>query len=417
MPSIRAVSVGVIALIGTVQGMASAAPAAPRPPRPAVLTDRAVAELPAAEQAGRLQPLRRVAAGLATRGTSRASAAYAGVRLDADTDTVDLFVTDPAAGRDIVSAARQADPDAAWARVRVRRAPYSRATLTRAARVVMAHASTAGVVAVSVPADGGGLDLGVVRAGPATRAAVTGNVPVPMAVAVRRPTVTKSWADVKWHDRAPFIGGDVLTAGGHGYCTAGLPAVQRGTGRQVLVTAAHCFALGSRVYTAGGATRSYGSGATGSYVGTVTRRTTQWDAETLVGSTNNADESDTSRWLPMTSVGYSYEGDYVCQDGQASYYLGHPTPCGIKVTDGDIWFRIGGYWARGVEGVDVLHGWGSHNGDSGATVFAVERGGVRQARGIVSSGGLDGTPDQKRVDWTEAVDIFAADNLILNPRT
>jgi hypothetical protein len=175
--------------------------------------------------------------------------------------------------------------------------------------------------------------------------------------------------------------------------------------------------MGARVYTAGGATRAYGNRATGSYVGTVTSRVQQWDAETLVGSTNNADESDTSRWVPMTSVAYSYEGDYVCHAGQASFFLGHPTPCGIKVTDGDIWFRIGGYWARGVEGVDVLHGWGSHNGDSGGTVFAIERNGARQARGIVSSGGLDGTSDQKRVDWTEAVDIFAADNLVLNPRT
>ena len=41
----------------------------------------------------------------------------------------------------------------------------------------------------------------------------------------------------------------------------------------------------------------------------------------------------------------------------------------------------------------------------------------RQARGIVSSGGLDGTPDQKRVDWTEAVDIFRTFGLVLNPKT
>jgi len=40
---------------------------------------------------------------------------------------------------------------------------------------------------------------------------------------------------------------------------------------------------------------------------------------------------------------------------------------------------------------------------------------ARQARGIISSGGLDGTGDQGRVDWTEAIDIFRAYRLRLNP--
>jgi hypothetical protein len=185
----------------------------------------------------------------------------------------------------------------------------------------------------------------------------------------------------------------------------------------VLVTAAHCFSLGEHVYTGGGATGAIGNGQIGNYVGTVVARTTEWDAALLTGTDNNADESDTTGWKPLTSVAYSYVGDYVCQDGAASFFLGHPTPCGIKVTDGDLYFPIGGYWARGVEGVDVEHGWGSHDGDSGGTVFAVEPQGARQARGIVSSGGADGTPDQKRVDWTEAVDIFHAADLELNPRT
>ena len=64
-----------------------------------------------------------------------------------------------------------------------------------------------------------------------------------------------------------------------------------------------------------------------------------------------------------------------------------------------------------------MHGWGSVNGDSGGTVFAVEARGRRQLRGLVSSGGADGTADQKRVDWPEAVDIFRALGLRLNPTT
>jgi hypothetical protein len=96
--------------------------------------------------------------------------------------------------------------------------------------------------------------------------------------------------------------------------------------------------------------------------------------------------------------------------------FGHSTPCGIKVTNQDLEFLVGNYYVRGVEGVDVLHGWGSVNGDSGGTVWAaIGHTNARQARGIISSGGLDETPDQNRVDWTETIDIFHAYGLKLNP--
>jgi hypothetical protein len=37
----------------------------------------------------------------------------------------------------------------------------------------------------------------------------------------------------------------------------------------------------------------------------------------------------------MTGYAYSCDGDYVCHDGQRSFFLGHPTPCDIEVTDQD----------------------------------------------------------------------------------
>lgn len=230
---------------------------------------------------------------------------------------------------------------------------------------------------------------------------------------VGTPVVPKSWNDVKWHDIAPFIGGDVLTANGVSYCTAGLPAVRKSDNAPVMVTANHCFALGKRIYTAAGPTFQYGNRLLGNYVGRVSATAPHWDAETIP-SPNNADESDTSGWKPLSSVSYSYLGDYVCQSGQRSAALGHPTPCGIKVTNQDITYHFNGGDVRGVEGVDI-HGWGSVNGDSGGTVFANLGHGVRQARGIVSNGGKDGTPDQRRVQWTEAVDIFRQFGLKLNP--
>lgn len=385
-----------------------------------------------------LQTLRRLANELDAQGRSRWRQTYTGVELDANRRVVYLFATDAAAARALSAAARRADPRAEWNRVRFRVAAFSRAELDAAAQRLITGGHLSGLSAVSAAADGSGLTARVTSSGssavtsaevasvavPSTAAPLPGARP-PSAAAVEVPVrvqrvaqaTSKSWADVKWHDSSPFIGGDVLTSDGHHYCTAGLPAVRRSNGQPVLITAAHCFPTGTRVYTGGGTTDAKGNGRVGNYVGTVGQRSTEWDAEPLTGANNNADESDTSGWKPLTSVAYSYVGDYVCQAGAASFYLGHPTPCGIKVTNADLWFRTGGYWARGVEGVDVAHGWGSHNGDSGGTVFAVEPGGVRQARGIVSSGGLDGTADQKRVDWIEAPDIFHAYDLKPNPRT
>ena len=137
-----------------------------------------------------------------------------------------------------------------------------------------------------------------------------------------------AWNNVKWRDYAPFIGGDVIT-NGHGHCTTGLPAVRIRDGRPVMVTAAHCFPAGQRIYTAAGTTWSWHNRLRGNYVGTVTSRNSGWDGELMVGAGNNADESDVNRWIPLTSVRYSYVGDYVCQSGAGSASLGHSTPADI----------------------------------------------------------------------------------------
>lgn len=369
-----------------------------------------------AAQASLLEPLRRMADALDAQGRASWTSTYAGVDIDAASDAVDLFATNSIPAARLLSAARRAVPDARWNRVRIHRARYNRARLDAAAKALLSDPLAGAIRAVAVRTDSSGLDVEVAPGGLGTDVALDANG-IALTTRAAQATSTKSWAQAKWHDVSPFIGGDQLTRAGQSYCTAGLPAVRRSDYKPVMITAAHCFATGTRIYTAAGKAGAYGNGLVGSYVGTVGSRNRHWDAEEVIGANNNADESDTSGWKPLTSTAYSYVGDYVCQNSAASFYLHHPTPCGIKVTDGDIYYRIGEYVARGVEGIDVAHGWGSHNGDSGATVFSVQPGNKRQARGIVSSGGLDGTSDQKRVDWTEAVDIFAAFGLKLNPKT
>lgn len=80
----------------------------------------------------------------------------------------------------------------------------------------------------------------------------------------------------------------------------------------------------------------------------------------------------------------------------------------------DLYFHEAGRTVCGVEGVDV-HGWALVSGDSGGTVLSVEPHGDGQLRGLVSSGGVDGTRDQRRVDRPEAVDVFRTFGLELNP--
>ncbi len=369
-------------------------------------------------QARLLQPLRALASALDAVGRSRFSDSYAGVHIDASAGRTVVLATTAAAGRSIRNAARVAHPHLAWTRVGTALAAHSRRALDAAVDHYVDGPHPAGVVSVGVSPGRGDLVVSLSGRSTPVRAARTAASGIPISYRdVPRPDVAKSWRAVKWRDSAPFIGGDVLTTDGKRFCTAGLPAIRKSDHHPVLITAAHCFGVGKRVYTGAGTPGHYGNGKVGNYVGKVTSKILQWDAEVIEGTGNNGDVSGTSTWRPLTSTAYSYDGDYVCQAGAASYYLGHPTPCGIKVTDDDIRFRMGSYWVRGVEGIDVRNGWGSHDGDSGGTVFAMQPGGKRQARGIVSAGGADGTRDQRRVDWPEAVDIFRGFKVTLNPRT
>jgi len=404
-----------------------------------VRTDVEIGTMAPAAQAELLDPLRAIAGALSDVGRVRYADVFTSVGIDANHDVVNLHVTDTTRAAGLIQAAKSADPSISTKLIRTHKATYALAVLDAARDAYLARPHSYAVYAASPAPDGSGLQIEVDNTATAIR--TDGNdiamkpagaaktlVVAAASTASTASTVARSftkgsarhpksavWNTVKWHDSSPFIGGDVMT-NGSGHCTSGLPAVRKSDGHPVMVTAAHCFSVGQRIYTAAGATWSWLNRRLGNYVGTVTSRNMGWDAELLAGANNNADESDVSGWIPLTSVKDSYLGDWVCHSGARSASLGHSTPCGIKVTNQDLKFLVGKYYARGVEGVDFVHGWGSVNGDSGATVWAaVDHASTRQARGIVSNGGLDGTPDQNRVDWTQAIDIFNAYGLRLNP--
>ncbi|MEY9929338.1 hypothetical protein ABH926_003978 [Catenulispora sp. GP43] len=426
---------------GAQAGTPGPAPALTAPSARTVLTDAQVAALSPDAQAARLAPLRAVADAVGAAGRGSAADVYGNLAIDAGRDVVTVYLTDTAQAARVLAAARAANPGVDSSLIRFQKAAATHAALDAAAQRVVALAD-AGKLPVHVdlvgPAgDASGLELDV--ADPATAPAAL-RAPVPavggaaaapnLAASLGVPLVyrqghslqAKSWANTKWEDSTPFIGGDAITGSGSGHgCTAGLPAVRKSDNHPIMVTAAHCFGVGTKVYTRAGTPGDYSNGLKGNYVGTVTARVEEWDAETIDGANNNADESDTTGWMRLTSFAYSYNGDYVCHDGQRSYFMGHPTPCNIKVTNQDMYCGPStgcpglSYTARGVWGDAVNNGWGAAGGDSGATMFAVEPGGVRQARGLLSDGTPgDGTPG---VFWTEATDIFDYYGLTLNPQT
>ncbi|MEV0401269.1 hypothetical protein [Actinoallomurus sp. NPDC050550] len=298
------------------------------------------------------------------------------------------------------------------------------------------------VYSTSIATDSSGVQVGVSDPDKARRLARRSNGPASeQALSATTPNVpitfTKgalvegaAWRDVKWHDTTPFIGGDVITDGNE-YCSAGLPAIRNSDGATVMVTADHCFKNGAQVYTGNGTPGAL-TGSTGNWVGQRTSATQEFDAEILVGTNNNADESDTDGWKPLTRYAYSYNGDYVCQDGGASFFDYHnagtsPTPCNIKVANEDVTWKMNDAYGtehdtRGVKGQNTSSSNSKYavcQGDSGGTVFTAVNSdwsaSAREARGIVSA--QDGAPCSTNIYWTEATDIFNRLGLHLNPTT
>lgn len=388
----------------------------------------------------RLTPLRKIASAVDHVGRSLYRASYSTLQIDALNDRVTVYLADPSVGRQLITDARRLDPAVNVSQVRVLGAKYSLVLLHAARDEFLTRTRSQrlsyNIYSVAVATDGSGLEVKVDKpavasaSGPGAHGATTSGIYSSIAYGVTiqfsqgHPVTPTSWADVKWHDSSIFIGGDVITNGSH-YCGVGLPAVRTRDGHPIIVTANHCFPINARIYTAAGATPAFGqyyqdlNGQLGNYVGTVTGTTDQWDAEELDGANNNADASESSTYAKVTGVHYSYNGDLVCQDGPASFFMGYATVCGISVINQDITFSVNGHSTRGVEGsrLPQHEPWAVAEGDSGSMVYAVT-GSTRDARGIVSSGvGSYTSHSYNYLYWTEAPDIFATFGLKLNPAT
>ncbi|MEV6726211.1 peptidase [Streptomyces xanthochromogenes] len=410
--------------------LAVAAPGAQAEPSPVTYTEAQIATMEPTQQAKLLEPLRHIANAVDSAGKASQSDAYAGLRIDAPKNVVHVYVTDRARTPKLLAAAHKADSTIDTKKIVVEKVRYNLNALHDARSRLLAKAEAKSlpykIHSVAINAEKSVLDVAVdapAKANASTPQLLSaGDIPLNFTQGQKIEPV--SWADVKWHDSPPFIAGDVITDGNY-YCSAGLPAVRKSDNTRVMVTAGHCFSNGQRVYTGAGTTPSFGkyydglNGQTGNYVGTVNGVATGWDAEQLIGADNNADASESTGYVPVTSYAYSHNGDYVCQDGAASFFMQQGTVCGIHVINDDITYSMDNGWTvRGVEGTRLpASPWATAHGDSGSMVYSTT-GSTRQARGVVSA--LN-TPYQTHAGnyllWTEATDIFNHFGLKLNPTT
>jgi len=391
-----------------------------------------------------LNPLRAIANAAGQAGKTTESGIYSTLRIDAPNDAVDIYLTAPSEEAQFLRAAQRIDRHIDTRLVKVERAPYTLRQLHAARAQLLAeqaaHELPYSIYTAAVATDGSSIQVtvnkpDVARASAQGQGDSTSNLAgrqdmvggVRVTFASGRPVKADSWADTKWHDSSPFIGGDALSDGSY-VCSAGLPTVRTSDSHPIMITADHCFTSGDAIYTGASPTPTMGNfyntnaGYPGSYVGAVSGKSTEWDAEEFDGSNNNSDESDSTTWYPVVGDAYSYNGDSVCQDGVASFFMQEGTVCGINVINQDITYTLqtdnqGSYTVRGVEG--FRSAWAVAQGDSGAMVF--QAGSTRQARGIVSAGSADaptgGGHAGTYIYWTEAPDILGHFGLKMNPKT
>ncbi|MCJ1677555.1 S1 family peptidase [Streptomyces sp. APSN-46.1] len=394
--------------------VAGALPASSAPLAHPVLTDAEIAALTPADQAKLLNPLRELANAADSAGRSGEAGIYSGIELDANTHTVTIYLTDPGQKQKFLAAAKKVDPEIDTGLARIKQGKNTRQAMHAARdRLLQARGQLdAGIESVTVPPDGSALHLGVKDVASARRKLASQPDPTRAATfgaaveTVVEPAVGGSDMS-RLRDTPAWIAGAALTntSWTSGYaCTSGVPTRRKSDNRSYLITAAHCFSDGNSVYTGW-------EGGGRNYIGQVTARANLWDA--IAVDTTNTGVTAGREWdgpvnnsftLALTSSAYSYNGDYVCQDGYSSGVV-----CNIKVVNQDkYWTGSNGVDHRGVEGTQVNGSTAIRGGDSGGLVFSIT-GSTRQARGINSWGG------GSTIRWTEVIDIYNTWGLQLAP--
>ena len=404
------------------------------PPR---LSWALISQMTPAQVAALQDPLIAIADPVSSVAASKMASLYSTVALDTPRHTVDVYVTDVAKAGQLLRAVKEKEPNLDLGHVRVMKAAYSLAALTRATNrltsprtarhlpfriYVLAQVGYGRALQLQVadPAAARGLSTRPIAAlgGRSVRqlagVALTFTHGVPVVPASRE------------NDGPPQIGGDQSYGwnshdGSRQYCTTGI-AVENSSGEDGLIEAGHCFTPHNGVYT---------DGNFDTFIGTVGDISHPNDSEIIwtgkyLGGGSNADEGESDGcggicYHPLIRTANPVANEYACQDGFVSYYVFHRgVSCNNKFK-GPATYSVCG--ADG--GCATVNAWESDSnngnpvaaaGDSGAVVFTVNSGSsTRNAVGMVNAEPAGCDPFCTTMYFVPQGQIMSAMSVHLNP--
>jgi hypothetical protein len=435
-------------LLAAGAGMATGAPVHARTthgPDSRNLTWAALRTMSAAQVARLQNPL--IAAGTPVdnlAGTARWSGLFSSLSLDTPRHVIDLYVTNPARAGALLAAAKKSDPHLNPSLFRVFRARYSIRQINAASSRLLT-ASSRGLLpfrVYEVRHPGNSRTLQVMVASPRADQRLAGirlgrlgghSVMSLAGVALKFAHGTPVYPLGRGNDTSPFIGGDEITDLSSD-CTAGIAVENKSTGRDYIITAAHCFAKNAAVY----------NGDLSENVGKVTSSDLPHDVELIdtgkfngLGSQALEGESNTSsggiKFFALVDTVGAMDNEIVYQDGyqyfvdnggvDKDYYTSGTAEW--SVTDSFGTYNVFGYEvgsdAGGTCNTSSQVGCAGVGGDSGAVVFTYKSSPDRNALGMVSAGtgGADCTNADNHLCthmlFTPINPILTNTGLILNP--
>ncbi|MET9440243.1 hypothetical protein [Streptomyces sp. NPDC006610] len=395
---------GALALLPIMAVSANAEPPGP-------LSVEAVAAMTPEEQAEALEPLRLAADAAAQVGQGARADIYTQVEMASDYRSVNVYLTDVDERGAFLAAVRKVNPKVDTDLINVVRGEKSRQQLRKEIADLTGRADLPFKVEMAGSSvDGGTIELAVDKpeaaraylASPAVareRADAGGT-----EVRVRRAPPAKPLS--RWNDTSPFYAGAALgpASGSLAQCTSGIPAISTWDGRQWLVTAGHCYNVGTHVHAAGG-----------NYIGQVKYKRADLDSAFIEAPTyrrtwDGTDATGYSRYL--NGVRNVAVGDFTCQLGYNSKVV-----CNIRtVYAGNVSWNVNGTTVWGSYGVPHYGGVVGRGGDSGGPVIYINDPDSRQLNGIVSVGfGCGPSGCTTGLGWVDVWSIFNGFAIKLNP--
>ncbi|MFD8968892.1 hypothetical protein ACFV0C_28555 [Streptomyces sp. NPDC059568] len=380
---------------------------------PGPLSVEAVAAMTPERQAEVLEPLRLAADAVAQVGQGPRKDIYTQVEMAADYRSVNVYLTDVRQGRNFVAAVHKANPEVDTGLIHVVKGQKSRQQLRKEIDAITSRSDLPFEVTLAGSSvDGGTIELAVDDPKAAERYFASSAVVQQSAAAadgteVRVRKAPSSTPLSRWNDTTPFYAGAALgpAYGSQSNCTSGIPAVSTWDGRQWLVTAGHCYGVGTHVYAAGG-----------NYIGQVKYQLPAIDSSFIEAPTNRY------TWDGLDAAGYSRYlngvrnvavGDFTCQLGYNSKVV-----CNIRtVYSGNVSWNVNGTTVWGSYGVPHYGGIVGRGGDSGGPVIYINDTDSRQLNGIVSVGyGCNAAQEcSTGLGWVDVWSIFNGFSIKLNP--